>query len=92
MLCVHPKLIDQMCRGYADIHGDRHAEEKTRNKKYPGGKKAGAGLAQGSAEVIVFALVMNHMRTPEKLSLMANAVKPVIEKVIQQDSQQPMAN
>ena len=87
MLCVHPKLIDQMCRGYADIHGDRHAEKKTRNKKYPGGKKAGAGLAQSSAQVVIFTLMMDHMRAPEKLSLMAHTMKPVIEKVIQQDSQ-----
>ena len=51
MLCVHPKLIDQMCRGYTDIHGDRHAEKKTRNKKYPGGKKAGAGAGVSQSKI-----------------------------------------
>ena len=91
MLGVHPKLIDQMCSGYADIHGDWHAEKKAWNIKHPGSEKAGAGLAQSCAQVVVFTLMMDHMRAPEKLSLMTHTVKPVIEKVIQQDSQQPMA-
>ena len=84
MLCMHPELIDQMGAGNADKHSDWHTEKEAGNIKYPSGSKTRAGLTQGGAEVVVFTLVVDHMGPPEKLALMANSMKPIIEKIIQQ--------
>ena len=87
MLGMHPELIDQMGAGDTDKHADRHAQKEAGDIKHPGGCKAGAGLTQGGAEVVVFTLVVDHMGTPEKLALMTNSVKPIVEKVIEQYGQ-----
>ena len=67
-------------------------KKKAGYKKHPGGHKAGTGLAQGSAQIVVFTLVVNHMGRPKQLPLMADAVVPVVEKIVQQNAQQPMAD
>ena len=90
MLGMHPKLIDQMSSGNANVHIYRHTEKKTGNKKYPCRQKARTSLTQRRTKIVILTLVMHHVRAPKKLALVANSVKPVIEKVIQQYGQQPM--
>ncbi len=91
MLGVYPKLIDQMSSGNTNVHIYWHAEKKTGNEKYPCRQEARTGLTQSRTKIIILALVMHHVRAPKKLALVANPVKPVIQKVIQQYRQQPMS-
>ena len=89
MACMDPELIQQVERRHADKHHQRHTGHRQRQVEDPAQQETGAGLAQGSAEVVVLALVMHRMRGPQDVALMAHAVQPVVAEVIEHKGKHP---
>ena len=86
---VDPKLVHE------DKHADdgkfqwgdaqhRHGKEKEATDH-----RVQALLAQGGREVEQLALVVDHVRAPEKSAMVAKAVQPVIDEIVEQESGDP---
>ena len=89
MACMDPELIQQVERGHTDKHHQRHAGHRQGQVEDPAQQETGAGLAQGSAEVVVLALVMHRMRGPQDVAFMPHAVQPVVAEIIKHKSEYP---
>ena len=89
MLGMHPELIDQVQCAHGHNHLGGHTHDKQGNVKYPAEQKARAGLAQRRAEVVVLALVMRHMRSPQYLPLVAHTMQPVITEIVENEGRNP---
>ena len=86
---MHPKLVNQVKCAHRHHHLCRDADKEQRRVKNPTKEEPGACLTQRSREVVVFTLVMNHVRSPKKLHLVARSMRTVVTKVIEDEGKQP---
>ncbi|MNG89293.1 hypothetical protein D3C79_481520 [compost metagenome] len=76
---MYPELIQQW----------RHAQQRQRQVEQPREDEPATGLAQRRGEVVLLALVMHRVRSPQHVALMPQAVQPVVAEVVQDKGQQP---
>ena len=82
MLGMHPKLINQIDCAHRHHNLRRNPQQVHGYKKYPTEQEAGTCLAQGSAQIVVFTLMMRHVSSPHNNALVTDPVHPIIAKII----------
>ena len=87
LLGVDPVLVEQVDQGDHAKHQRRHTRQRHGHVKHPAEERAAAGLAQRGGEVVVLALVVHHMGGPEQGAGVAQAVVPVVAKVVEHQCQ-----
>ncbi|MNG89145.1 hypothetical protein D3C79_480010 [compost metagenome] len=86
---MHPELVQQVERRHRDEHQRRHTEQRQRQVEQPREDEPAAGLAQRRGEVVLLALVMHRVRSPQHVALVAKTMQPVVAEVVQDKGQQP---
>ena len=86
---MHPELVEQIDQRDDAKDHRRYAQHRQRQVKHPAQQTAGGGLAQRGRQVVGLALVVHHVRCPQKRHLVAGAVQPVVAQVVDQQGQQP---
>src|SRR5215475_14836413 len=80
--CMIPKLGKQLNWGNCCDHLRRHSEQCRREQKESKNfHDFGNALPERACEVKFFAAVMNDVQVPEKIDVMAPAMKPVSRKI-----------
>jgi len=62
---VDPELVDQVDGIDREQHFQREADREQWQVEYPAKQEASAGLPQGRGQVVLLALVVHGMRSPE---------------------------
>ena len=88
-LGVRPELVQRADQGNGDKHAHRNTGDGHGQVKNPVKNLVGGRLAQGGAQVVVFAGMVHHVRGPQQADLMAAAVRPVVKKVVHEERQHP---
>ena len=88
---VNPELVEEIDEADRDEHDRRHAGDRHRQIEDPAKQHARARLPQRRREIEGFALVMDDMGGPEEADLMVDAVVPVIEEIVGDESADPDA-
>ena len=83
MLRMHPELVDQVQGAHCHHHLGGHTDEKQGRVKNPPKKKTRARLTQSRRQVVILALMVNHVRGPKKLHFMSRSMRAVVAKVIE---------
>ena len=89
LLGVDPVLVEQIDQGDHAKHQRRHARHRYGHVKHPAEQRAAAGLAQRGGQVVVLALVVNHVGSPEQGAGVAQAVVPVVAEIVEHHGEQP---
>ncbi len=89
MLGVDPELVEQVDQRHHAEHQGRHAGQRHREVEDPSEQGARAGLPQRCGQVVVLALVMDHVGGPEDGAFVAGPVQPVVAEIVEHQRQQP---
>ena len=91
-LGVDPVLVQQVDEADHREHHRWHTGDRHRDVERPAREAAGGGLAQRGAEVVVLGGVVDLVRGPEEVDLVAGAVRPVVAEVIEEQGEDPHPN
>lgn len=78
---VNPKLIKGVESFVCDVNGRCDSEECERKIKGPAGDTAEPSLPEGNGQIVILALMMNDVHTPQKVNSMACAVPPIVGEI-----------
>src|SRR5436190_11141665 len=88
-LCVDPELVNQIEAMHQGEHPRGKAEQHYERIECPMQRAAEPALADGDAEVVLLARVVDDVEIPEQPALMADAMKDVIHKVVYKEQRHP---
>ena len=86
---VYPKLINQVEAMYQQKHPRRETEQHHGRVKYPVQQAAEPALPDGDAQIVFLAGMVNDVKIPEQTRLVADAVKYVIRKIVEEEKNYP---
>jgi len=86
---VNEKLINQIKGVNRDHHHGRKTQERERSVENPMRDSAKPTLTNGDTQVVVIARMMYDVKVPEEAYLVAEAMKPVVTKIIKQKQHDP---
>lgn len=88
-LRVRPELVKELRHTHHQKHEQWNATEGHRQIEDPTEDGAGAGLTQRGGQIEFFALMMDHMGSPEQSYRVAPAVVPVVTEIVENEREDP---
>lgn len=88
-LRVNPELIDQIQTVHRRKSPERKAEKCERQIKDPVRDARKPALADGNRQIVLIRRMMNDVKIPEKPHFVADAMKPVIKKIVRKKQNRP---
>lgn len=82
---MYPELMQEVEAVHKREHPRCKTEQHYRSIKDPMENTAEPALANGDAQIILIAGMMNDVEVPKNADLVAETVKPIIRKVIEKE-------
>lgn len=91
-LRVNPELVDQIQSVHRRECPERKTEKSERQIKNPVRDARKPALSNGDRQIILIRRMMNDVKIPEKPHFVADAMKPVIKKIVRKKQNRPRPN
>src|SRR5262245_43353142 len=89
VLCMDPKLIDEIKHMYGKEHPRRKPKQHYRCIEHPVKDPGKPALTNGNAQVVLFAGVVNDMKIPKEPCFVTNTVKDIVREIIDEEQNDP---